>query len=336
MGKRGVVRCSYRAKAQCMQVAPSCWFDAAELSVVQPGGLQPQQCAHRITFNSSTVTGLAAQPCNSRKTAHTRMSVRRCLPACSGFYIDKTITDWGGSGQPRIMLVTQVARERAGETQSFQVRRPNNGFDRHRRSLRDVSARAGGAQGLVCATAHAAMLRRGVVVRMPSDREVWQLAPLKGVVYPGPDEKMKKVAFSLHFLPFQSLNKGRTDAAACCLQIQDYWKPIKNLQRAEAIWTHWFDWADEHCMHGPNCAARKRGEHCRWGGRHTEVQMISGAVLPIWKVRVCAAAESASERGAWDSAGQECARWCVHGASSRKGAALVQAQHHVGACAQDS
>jgi hypothetical protein len=40
------------------------------------------------------------------------------------------------------MLVTQVAREAAGQAQTFQIRRPNNGFDRHRRSLRDVSLRA--------------------------------------------------------------------------------------------------------------------------------------------------------------------------------------------------
>jgi hypothetical protein len=63
---------------------------------------------------------------------------------CSGFYIDKKTTDWGGSGQPRIMLVTQVAREAAGQAQSFQIRRPNNGFDRHRRHLRDVSAAPNG------------------------------------------------------------------------------------------------------------------------------------------------------------------------------------------------
>lgn len=58
---------------------------------------------------------------------------------CSGFYVDKTVTEWGGSGHPRIMLVTQVAREAAGQAQTFQIRRPNNGFDRHRRTLRDVS-----------------------------------------------------------------------------------------------------------------------------------------------------------------------------------------------------
>lgn len=56
----------------------------------------------------------------------------------SGFYIDKTITDWGGSGHPRILLVTQIAREAAGQAQYFLIRRPNNGFDRHRKTIREV------------------------------------------------------------------------------------------------------------------------------------------------------------------------------------------------------
>lgn len=70
------------------------------------------------------------------------------------------------------------------------------------------------------------------------------------------------------------------------LQIQEYWKPMKNLQRAEAVWSHWYEWSDTHCMHGPNCSRRKEGILCKWGGRHSEVQMISGAVLPLWKVRL--------------------------------------------------
>lgn len=56
----------------------------------------------------------------------------------SGFYIDKKTTDWGGSGHPRIMLITQITKEAVGQAQTFLIRRPNNGFDRHRRSLRDV------------------------------------------------------------------------------------------------------------------------------------------------------------------------------------------------------
>jgi hypothetical protein len=75
-------------------------------------------------------------------------------------------------------------------------------------------------------------------------------------------------------------------AGVFVLQIQEYWKPMKNLQRAEAVWTHWYEWSDAHCMHGPNCARRKEGIDCKWGGRHSEVQMISGAVLPLWKVRL--------------------------------------------------
>lgn len=71
---------------------------------------------------------------------------------CSGFYVDKTITDWGGSGRPRIMLVTQVAREFGGQAQSFQVRRPNNGFERHRRSLREVRGDAAVASQQLVAT----------------------------------------------------------------------------------------------------------------------------------------------------------------------------------------
>lgn len=67
-------------------------------------------------------------------------------------------------------------------------------------------------------------------------------------------------------------------------QIQDYWKPLKNLERAQEVWTYWFDHAKAGCMHGPSCARRTEGRECHWGGRQADVQMISGAVLPLWKV----------------------------------------------------
>jgi hypothetical protein len=59
-------------------------------------------------------------------------------PECSGFYIDREITNWGGTGHPRICLVVQAAREQAGETQKFRVRRPNNGWLRFELTIREV------------------------------------------------------------------------------------------------------------------------------------------------------------------------------------------------------
>lgn len=68
-------------------------------------------------------------------------------------------------------------------------------------------------------------------------------------------------------------------------QLVEYWKPLRNLERAQTIWDYWFAYSEQHCMHGPKCAQRKLGKDCKWGGRQSSVQMISGAVLPIWKVR---------------------------------------------------
>lgn len=85
-------------------------------------------------------------------------------------------------------------------------------------------------------------------------------------------------------------------------QIQDYWKPLKNLERAQEVWTYWFDHAKAGCMHGPSCARRADGKECHWGGRQADVQMISGAVLPLWKV---GAAEARKGIGGVSGAGAE-------------------------------
>lgn len=59
---------------------------------------------------------------------------------------------------------------------------------------------------------------------------------------------------------------------------------MKVLEKCQTTWQYWHEFSGTHCMHGPNCQRRKQGQECHWGGRHAEVQMISGAVLPIWKV----------------------------------------------------
>jgi hypothetical protein len=69
--------------------------------------------------------------------------------------------------------------------------------------------------------------------------------------------------------------------------VLDRHRPLKNLERAEALWAFWYSHTEAGCMHGPACARRSRGQECNFGGRKHELNMISGAVLPIWKVRGC-------------------------------------------------
>jgi hypothetical protein len=67
-------------------------------------------------------------------------------------------------------------------------------------------------------------------------------------------------------------------------QLEAYHKPLKVLPRAQELWQYWHTFSDTHCMHGPNCTRRRAGLDCDFGSRNQRVQMISGAVLPIWKV----------------------------------------------------
>lgn len=52
--------------------------------------------------------------------------------ACSGFWVDKTFSDFGGSGKPRIALVTQSTGQRQGSLLEVWLRRPNNGISTRR------------------------------------------------------------------------------------------------------------------------------------------------------------------------------------------------------------
>ncbi|KAF8055385.1 FGT1 [Scenedesmus sp. PABB004] len=65
--------------------------------------------------------------------------------------------------------------------------------------------------------------------------------------------------------------------------LQTY-KPQRDDARAKEVWDFWYTHTEEGCMHGTSCAKRARGEPCNFGGRKHNVNMVSGAVLPIWKV----------------------------------------------------
>jgi hypothetical protein len=75
------------------------------------------------------------------------------------------------------------------------------------------------------------------------------------------------------------------NVCAMLLQVLDRHRPLKSLERAQMLWGFWYQHTEAGCMHGPACARRSRGQECTFGGRKHELSMISGAVLPIWKVR---------------------------------------------------
>lgn len=81
------------------------------------------------------------------------------------------------------------------------------------------------------------------------------------------------------------------------LQLLEWYKPVRDLAAAEQLWDYWYKWTDKGCMHGPACSRVARGEPCEWGGRHDDLSLISGAVLPIWKVRERAGRRAAVPAG---------------------------------------
>lgn len=61
-------------------------------------------------------------------------------------------------------------------------------------------------------------------------------------------------------------------------------RPITDEQ-ALKYWEFWYTYSATSCLHGKNCARRKQGWECDFGCRHKRKHIITGAILPIWKVR---------------------------------------------------
>jgi hypothetical protein len=69
---------------------------------------------------------------------------------------------------------------------------------------------------------------------------------------------------------------------------------INNMLEAKALWEAWYNYCEDHCFHGDNCANRHKEGGCNAGGRRDETHIMTGAVLPVWKQL-----EEAHRMGEW-------------------------------------
>jgi len=75
-------------------------------------------------------------------------------------------------------------------------------------------------------------------------------------------------------------------------------------RKAEELWKFWHTQSATTCMHGDNCAARRRGESCNFGTRFNSMHIISGAVLPVLRQLYTVAHNSSYGRDAKDKKSQ--------------------------------
>ncbi|CAL8463694.1 g3228 [Coccomyxa elongata] len=64
---------------------------------------------------------------------------------------------------------------------------------------------------------------------------------------------------------------------------EDNYRRVSDKE-AEKDWKFWYNYTEKHCTHGNNCAVLRRGDNCTYGMRIQKTELITGAVLPIWKV----------------------------------------------------
>ncbi|BDA48430.1 probable protein strawberry notch homolog 1 [Coccomyxa sp. Obi] len=64
---------------------------------------------------------------------------------------------------------------------------------------------------------------------------------------------------------------------------EDNYRRVSDKE-AEKDWKFWYNYTEKHCTHGNNCAVLRRGDKCSYGMRIQKTELITGAVLPIWKV----------------------------------------------------
>ncbi|KAK9815308.1 hypothetical protein WJX72_001386 [[Myrmecia] bisecta] len=119
-----------------------------------------------------------------------------------GFHLDNHIKNVGGTGHPRVIMVTQTKAMEEGQIKRYRVQRPNNCLS--------------GWQ--------------------------WSEGELREKNY---------------------------------IKISD--------ATAKRHWEFWYNFLEDHCEHGSNCSRRSRGMECFHGQRVTNIHLVTGAVLPIWK-----------------------------------------------------
>ena len=71
-------------------------------------------------------------------------------------------------------------------------------------------------------------------------------------------------------------------------QLQHLWRNYNPVEHHSAAlqkdWNIWFDDSLNECTHGPGCSALKRGDTCTVGRRIEREYLLTGAILPVWKV----------------------------------------------------
>jgi len=77
-------------------------------------------------------------------------------------------------------------------------------------------------------------------------------------------------------------NLGTSGAPQWLDNIKDNYRKATEAE-VRPLWDFWYDFYTTRCTHGDRCAQRKNGFECTVGMRKTVENMITGAVLPVWR-----------------------------------------------------
>jgi len=187
----------------------------------------------------------------------------------NGFWVDRTSANWAGTGHARILMATQVGVGGCAGVGCGGV------------------AGGSGWGAVCCWTCRWAVCLLLTPAPLPSTPLLPPLNHPTPINLPPTHQVLPDSNWTLRSPPFRLHRPANKYRQMESLQwLKEHYRPAKNADEAQRLWQFWHGFLSTpgNCVHASKCAVKAKGGTCAIGNSNEEKQIITGALLPVYKV----------------------------------------------------